>query len=129
MNSSAATRASNASSSFGSSRFLILAVFCNSVVYMACDVALALLRFKSHPRSVAAFMKFDRRTFLATSSAAATISSRLPAAAPALLTPEDFGALGDGKTNDTRAFARLSDEVNRRGGGTTISLRAGRTYI
>src|SRR5207253_5193809 len=72
--------------------------------------------------------KFDRRTFLAASSAVATISSRLPAAPPTQLTPEDFGALGDGKTNDTRAFVRLSDEVNRRGGGT-IALRAGRTYI
>jgi hypothetical protein len=73
-------------------------------------------------------MKLDRRTFIAASSAVAAIPSRLPAAPPGQLTPEDFGALGDGKTNDTRAFVRLSDEVNRRGGGT-ISLGAGRTYI
>ena len=42
--------------------------------------------------------------------------------------PEDFGARGDGKTNDTAAFARLGREVSRQGGGT-IELHAGRTYI
>jgi hypothetical protein len=73
-------------------------------------------------------MKFNRRSFLAASSAGAVIASRSWAAAPAHLTPEDFGAVGDGKTNDTHAFAKLSDEVNRRG-GATISLRSGRTYI
>ena len=42
--------------------------------------------------------------------------------------PEDFGARGDGVANDSRAFAALGDEINRRGGGT-IALGAKRTYI
>lgn len=45
-----------------------------------------------------------------------------------VLRPEDFGALGDGSTNDTSAFGALSQEVNRRGGGT-IHLAKGKTYI
>lgn len=49
-------------------------------------------------------------------------------AAEFALTPEQFGAHGDGVTNDTAAFQRLAAEVNRRGGGT-ISLRSGRTYV
>jgi hypothetical protein len=49
-------------------------------------------------------------------------------ASGSVLRPEDFGARGDGATNDTRAFAALSAELNRRGGGT-ISLRARRTYV
>jgi hypothetical protein len=72
-------------------------------------------------------MILDRRMFLATGAAAASMPSPLLAALP-VLRPEDFGARGDGTTNDTRAFAALGAAVNRQGGGT-ISLRAGRTYI
>ncbi len=32
----------------------------------------------------------------------------------------DYGAIGDGITNDTQAFADASREVNRRGGGTLV---------
>jgi hypothetical protein len=54
------------------------------------------------------------------------------AAAPAwaqtsAVTPEQFGAKGDGVTNDTDAFARMADHINRMGGGQ-VSLRR-RTYI
>jgi hypothetical protein len=42
--------------------------------------------------------------------------------------PEQFGARGDGITNDGPAFAALSKEVNRRGGGTIV-LGAHRTYL
>lgn len=38
------------------------------------------------------------------------------------LTPEQFGALGDGRTDDSAAFAALSDAINAVGGGT-IALR------
>jgi hypothetical protein len=34
--------------------------------------------------------------------------------------PEMFGARGDGRTNDTNAFAALSAHVNARGGGTIV---------
>jgi hypothetical protein len=54
--------------------------------------------------------------------------SGLSAQGGPILRPEDFGARGDGETNDTRAFAALSAEVNRRGGGT-IMLGEKRTYI
>lgn len=42
-------------------------------------------------------------------------------------TPEQFGALGDGQTNDSEAFARMSAAVNAAGGGY-ITLKA-TTYI
>jgi hypothetical protein len=72
-------------------------------------------------------MKIDRRCFLA-ASAATVLSSDLRAQTRAALSPEDFGAVGDGVANDTPAFARLSAEIRRRGGGT-VSLRAKRTYL
>ena len=43
------------------------------------------------------------------------------------LTPEAFGAKGDGRTNDSAAFARLADRINRDGGGTIMLRRT--TYI
>jgi hypothetical protein len=72
-------------------------------------------------------MDLDRRRFLA-AVAAGTLSARLPAASDLVFRPEDFGARGDGRTNDTAAFARLSAAVNRRGGGT-IALTTRRTYV
>jgi hypothetical protein len=76
-------------------------------------------------------MKFDRRLFLgsaATSAAAIVPLWRACGQAPAgALTPEQFGARGDGVTNDTDAFARLAAEVNRRGGGEIVLRKA--TYI
>lgn len=74
-------------------------------------------------------MAQNRRTFL-TVAAAGLVSPALARAQPSdlVLRPEDFGARGDGATNDARAFGALSAEVNRRGGGT-IWLGAGRTYI
>jgi hypothetical protein len=42
-------------------------------------------------------------------------------------TPEMFGARGDGVTNDTDAFAALSDSVNANGGGTITFRRT--TYL
>jgi len=74
-------------------------------------------------------MDFDRRQFLAASAATATALPALAAAqAGPVYRPEDFGARGDGSTNDTRAFAAMSIAVNRRGGGT-IALGQGRTYL
>lgn len=40
--------------------------------------------------------------------------------------PEDFGAKGDGRTNDTLAFAAMSQAVQRAGGGTIVLAR--KTY-
>lgn len=42
-------------------------------------------------------------------------------------TPEQFGAVGDGVTDDTDAFLDLSAAMNGDGGGT-VSLRPGATY-
>lgn len=72
-------------------------------------------------------MKLDRRHFIAASAVSAVVPARADAA-ETVLTPEQFGARGDGVTNDTSAFAALSSEVHRRGRGT-ISLGKGRTYI
>ena len=46
---------------------------------------------------------------------------------PRYITPERFGAVGDGVTNDTEAFAAMAEFVNRRGGGAIV-LRP-TTYI
>ncbi len=76
-------------------------------------------------------MEQSRRSFLA-SVAAAAGGAGLPwsaraAAAAAALTPEQFGARGDGVTNDTDAFARLAAHVVRLGGGTIVLRK--RTYL
>jgi hypothetical protein len=64
---------------------------------------------------------FTRREISAAAAGFALAgASSLPKAAA--LTPEHFGARGDGTTDDTRAFAALAAEVNRRGGGE-VELR------
>jgi hypothetical protein len=73
----------------------------------------------------------SRRALLA-GGAAAFVAGCAPGRADAqagrdTLTPEMFGAKGDGITNDTDAFGRLAEELSRRGGGT-ISLRK-TTYL
>jgi len=65
--------------------------------------------------------------FLATSGAAIAAPAISGGGGPAL-SPEHFGARGDGVTNDTDAFAAMSRELNRIGGGT-VSLGARKTYI
>lgn len=62
-------------------------------------------------------------------AAATAVSVVLAPAALAQLsfTPERFGAKGDGRTDDSQAFARLSDAVNAAGGGTILLRRT--TYI
>ena len=71
-------------------------------------------------------MKLGRRAFLG--GAAAAASCGWPDSATGVQTrqgvvrPEDFGAKGDGVTNDTDAFAAMSAHINRLGGGT-IELR------
>ncbi|MEA3048199.1 MAG: hypothetical protein QOG84_35 [Sphingomonadales bacterium] len=59
---------------------------------------------------------------------AACSSGRAEAQAPRdALTPEMFGAKGDGVANDSDAFDRLAQEVSRRGGGTVALRRT--TYL
>lgn len=70
----------------------------------------------------------DRRSFLIAGLACASLSKRLHAEAASFLRPEDFGARGDGKSNDTAAFLSLSAAIQHAGGGT-IQLTVGRTYI
>src|SRR3954462_2151640 len=65
-------------------------------------------------------MSANRRSFLAGSAAAAALAG-VPEVARAqgrTFTPEQFGAKGDGVTNDSRALARLAAAVNAAGGGT-----------
>ena len=78
-------------------------------------------------------MEIDRRTALAI-GAAAVGAAVLPAgrlsaqASAAALTPEMFGARGDGRTNDTDAFEAMSNRLMQQGGGI-VELRRGATYI
>lgn len=53
--------------------------------------------------------------------------ARSPKAAPPL-TPEQFGAKGDGRANDTAAFGALSAAINAAGGGS-VALRSGAVYL
>ena len=75
----------------------------------------------------------DRRFFLGGSAAAALIGlSRSSAIGASIdveprLTPEMFGAKGDGVTDDSAAFSALSDRINAAGGGTVILRQT--TYL
>ena len=67
-----------------------------------------------------------RRTVVAALAGAAAVGSA-SASAQSALTPEMFGAKGDGRTNDTRAFRELSRAVAERGGGIVALRRT--TYL
>lgn len=65
-------------------------------------------------------MVASRRQFIVAAGAAGLTSAARVRAATAAVTPEMFGARGDGRTNDTRAFAAMSAHVNSAGGGTIV---------
>lgn len=71
-------------------------------------------------------MHASRREFL-TAAALTALARRSAAAQAKALTPESFGARGDGSTNDTEAFVALSKAVNASGGGTIVLRHT--TYI
>ena len=79
-------------------------------------------------------MNSARRSFLL-GSAASAMGAAFPDIVLAALqrgggrtfTPEEFGARGDGRTNDSRALAELAQAVNRNGGGTIVFRRT--TYL
>jgi hypothetical protein len=75
-------------------------------------------------------MMLDRRDFLERAAFGATllVPSANRSNSQGVARPEDFGARGNGKTNDTDAFAALSNYVNERGGGT-VELAKEKTYI
>ena len=73
-------------------------------------------------------MRLTRREVI--SGGAGTIAMLVPARASAqanAVTPEHFGAVGDGRTNDTDAFAAMAAFVTAHGGGD-IALRK-TTYL
>lgn len=72
-------------------------------------------------------MTVDRRRVLAALGATLVESACLGQTEADQLTPERFGAKGDGVTNDTTAFAALAAEVQRRGGGEVLLRRT--TYL
>lgn len=65
-------------------------------------------------------MNVRRRDFLTGAAAATILSREARAGVSEVITPEAFGARGDGRTNDTDAFAAMSAHVNSRGGGTIV---------
>ncbi|MFM5907616.1 MAG: right-handed parallel beta-helix repeat-containing protein [Novosphingobium sp.] len=72
-------------------------------------------------------VKFNRRTVLQGTALGMLGLSGRAFAQQASFTPEQFGAKGDGFSNDTRAFARLSAAVAARGGGRIVLRKT--TYI
>ncbi len=78
------------------------------------------------------FLSWNRRHFLGAMPILTMWSGTAGAAlAPAdvqRFTPEQFGAKGDGRTNDTAAFAALSKAIERAGGGF-VQLRNKAVYI
>jgi hypothetical protein len=62
-------------------------------------------------------MGIGRREFIAGAAGLVLAGAADP---PGALTPEAFGARGDGRTNDTDAFAALSRAINSAGGGTVV---------
>jgi hypothetical protein len=72
-------------------------------------------------------MRIDRRTLIG--AGAAALLGRIGAAwaQDEAVTPEMFGARGDGSTNDTAAFAAMSAHINARGGGVVALRRV--TYV
>jgi hypothetical protein len=75
-------------------------------------------------------MRFTRREWLAGAAVAIATAPQFKLIAQrslAVVTPEQFGAVGDGVTNDTAAFAKMAAYVNRRKSGQIV-LRP-TTYI
>jgi len=70
-------------------------------------------------------MTVDRRTFVAAGGAAALGSLWNTAACAAIVRPEQFGARGDGRTDDTRALQRCLDLAPR---SAVVQLRTGAVY-
>lgn len=70
----------------------------------------------------------DRRTFISLTLASAVTAKSFPRHSDFLLRPEDFGARGDGVTNDTPAFGLVCDRIRQMGGGT-IELAPNKTYV
>ena len=68
-------------------------------------------------------------TLLAVSLSLSPLSCEAQDALPTLDVVRDFGARGDDGADDTSAFARLSREVNRRGGGVRVVIPAGRYLV
>lgn len=71
-------------------------------------------------------MTIVRRSFLA-AALATTLGSAVRAADQREFTPEEYGAKGDGVTNDSLAMFRLSTAVTARGGGTVVFRKT--TYL
>jgi hypothetical protein len=65
-------------------------------------------------------MKASRRQFVIGAAAAGLSGAASGADVGDAVTPEMFGAKGDGRTNDTEAFAAMSDHVNSKGSGTIV---------
>jgi len=73
-------------------------------------------------------MTWTRRELLFGAAGSCGILASAPGSAQvAAITPESFGARGDGRTNDTAAFAALAAFVNARGGGEIVLRRT--TYV
>lgn len=63
---------------------------------------------------------FSRRDMIAAAVALSVPTACHAQTNESVFKPEDYGARGDGITNDTAAFAALSKAVNQNGGGTVV---------
>ena len=71
-------------------------------------------------------LRWSRRGFVQGGLAAVAmgVAGETGAVAEGALTPEMFGARGDGRTNDSLAFGLLAGRINAMGGGTIVLRKA-----
>ena len=72
-------------------------------------------------------LALSRRALVGMALAAPLAVSGFAKAQSGTFTPEQFGALGDGRSNDRQAFEAMSRAVEARGGGTIVL--ANKTYL
>jgi hypothetical protein len=100
-------------------RRLLAAIAANDTFFLTCPRS-PRADNRGGPAGVHALMEATRRDVVLLAAAAGVAPVSAVAAGTDAVTPEIFGAKGDGQTNDTSAFAAMSAHLNKLGGGTIV---------